>query len=91
MAVVVEETTMLMNARSVLLVGPDRDMRVDVEIREGAALDIRAVTVDEEVHLDADSDEDGAFVSLPEGTESVFVRMCTADGRCANYKADVGS
>lgn len=60
----------------VLRPGPDDAMHVEVEIRDGAALDIRASTVNDEVRLEVVYEDDGASVSLPEGTQSVFVRMC---------------
>lgn len=75
----------------VFRVGRDHEVVVKVEMRDGAELDVRAVTAGDQVHLDAAVDGDAASVTLPEGTESVIVRMCTADGRCANYEADVGS
>jgi hypothetical protein len=61
-----------------------------VDIREGADLDIRAITADGQEHLEADTDA-AASVALAEGTESVFIWLCTADGRCVNYEAEVRS
>lgn len=75
----------------VLRPGLDGRMDVEVGIRDGTVLDIRASTVNDEVHLEVVREDKGASVSLPEGTRSVFIRMCTADGRCANYEADVAS
>lgn len=74
-----------------LRVGPDGKVLVNGEMRDGVQLDVRALVGGEVVQLDVAIKREEALINLPEGAGSLLVRMCTADARCANYEADIGS
>lgn len=65
------------------------EMTIKVEFQNDPVFEIRAETETERVVLDGEIEGDSVTFRLPERTETLRVRMCTSDGRCANYEATV--
>jgi hypothetical protein len=59
------------------------NLRLDVAIEDGAELDVR---FDGEA-VDVDPGASSQDVVVPADASAIFVRLCTDDGRCANYEA----
>jgi len=76
----------------VVEVGTERTVTVKVHVRDGAEFDVRAQTENDQVPLEAVriGEENAVSIEpLPDNTQEIFIRMCTRDGRCANYEARV--
>lgn len=58
-------------------------VRLDVPIENGAELEVR---IDGEA-VDVDPGASSQEVVLPADASAIFLRLCTDDGRCANYEA----
>ena len=67
----------------------DGHVMVRVELRDDPTFELRAETATEQLTLDAEVQDDALKVRLPDATESLWIRLCTGDGRCANYEATV--
>ncbi|MGD2103319.1 MAG: hypothetical protein PVG83_13900 [Acidimicrobiia bacterium] len=74
-----------------LVVAESREVRIEVEIRDDPVFDVRAFTESEQVSLESEGEGDSLTVRLPRKTQRLLVRLCTSDGRCANYEAEVES
>jgi hypothetical protein len=65
------------------------EVTIKVEFRDDPVFEIRAETERERIILDGEIDGESVTFRLPEATEILWVRLCTSDGRCANYQARV--
>ena len=65
------------------------EMTMTVAFRDDPIFEIRAETATERIALDGEVEGESVTFRLPEATERLWVRMCTSDGRCANYEAAV--
>ena len=73
-----------------LAVEPAQEIRVEVPLRSGAELEVRVLTQNGEHPLDVITDgHSHAVAPLPEGSTALFIRLCTSDGRCANYEVNL--
>jgi len=61
------------------------EVTIKVEFQDDPTFEIKAETATDRVVLQQEIDDESVTVHLPEGTEVLWVRMCTNDGRCANY------
>jgi hypothetical protein len=68
---------------------PTGEVTIEVEFRDDPVFEIRAQTKSEEISLDGEIEGESLTFRLPVATEHLWVRLCTSDGRCANYEADV--
>ena len=73
----------------VLRSAADAQVTVTVEFRDDPTFEIRAETATERVTLDAEVQDELLKVRLPDATESLWIRLCTGDGRCASYETRV--
>ncbi len=69
--------------------GPDRSIGLSTPIEDGAELEVRVSVAGEWVYLEVEAEAPLQEITIPPGGTSLFVRMCTDDGRCANYQADL--
>jgi hypothetical protein len=58
-------------------------VRMDVPIEDGAELEVRF----DGTAVDVDPGASSQAVVVPPAASAIFVRLCTDDGRCANYEA----
>jgi hypothetical protein len=73
-----------------LPVGPTQEIRIEVAVKDGGELEVRALTPKGERRLDVDADGQSHTVApLPEESTGLFIRLCTNDGRCANYEVSL--
>jgi hypothetical protein len=73
-----------------LLVGPAQEVRIEVPLEDGGQLEVRALTPTGERRLDVSADGDSHAVALlPEESTGLLIRLCTNDGRCANYEVNL--
>lgn len=74
-----------------LKVGATGEVSIDGEFRDDPSVEIRARTPVDQVSVDGEIDGESLAFQLPAAAEHLWVRVCTKDGRCANYEADVGT
>jgi hypothetical protein len=64
-------------------------VRLDVPIHDGAELEVRVEQDGHWVGIEVDPAGESQHIVIPAAGTSLFVRLCTDDGRCANYEASL--
>lgn len=65
-----------------IVLGEDTLLMLDVPIEDGAELEVRV----DGREVDVDHGASGQEIVVPSDGTEIFVRLCTDDGRCANYE-----